>query len=109
MDLIAANWGCFLLGILGGALTSFGVIGFALRRKTKPVLVDRYTIRLVDDRSMKFVHLAFEAESGAVQTYRFAPAYAHRLSDELCMASARAAAPADDGEPKATTQLAAVP
>jgi hypothetical protein len=54
-------------------------------------IVDEYTIAIDDSSGFPVVVLSLKTESGIVEgPYEFVPAYAHKLSDELCIASARA-------------------
>jgi len=58
----------------------------------KPKVVDEYEISMVEEEGFVSVVLKFKTADGAVSSYAFPPLYAHKLADELTMASIRAVA-----------------
>lgn len=58
----------------------------------EPKIVDEYQIRVAQRDGFTNLNLSLKTSDGTVAIYEFPPAFAHRLSDELVRASARAAA-----------------
>ena len=54
-------------------------------------VVDEYRIGIEEKSGFSFVVLSVLCADGSTESYEFAPSYAHALSDELCVASAKAA------------------
>ena len=64
-----------------------------------PKIVDEYSISLGDSQEFPTVLLKLKLSDGTEEgPYEFVPGYAHVLSDELCVASARAAKKVTGGE-----------
>jgi hypothetical protein len=62
-------------------------------------IVDEYTITLGPSEQFPTVLITFKLDNGIEEgPFEFAPGYAHVLSDELCVASARAAKKVSGGE-----------
>jgi hypothetical protein len=62
-------------------------------------IVDEYSIALGPSTDFPTVLLTVKLDDGKVEgPYEFVPAYAHTLSDELCVAAARAAKKVSTGE-----------
>jgi hypothetical protein len=58
-----------------------------------PCGVDQYDVTVVERDGFKFVQVRLLLDDGrATAPFEFVPAFAHALSDELCKASAHAAA-----------------
>lgn len=55
--------------------------------------VDEYTIDTETVDGFTNVNLNFKLDDGRVERFSLPPAFAHRLSDQLCQVSARAARP----------------
>jgi hypothetical protein len=62
-------------------------------------IVDEYSIALGPSEAFPTVLLTLKLDDGSVHgPFELVPAYAHILSDELCVASARAAKKVSGGE-----------
>jgi hypothetical protein len=62
-------------------------------------IVDEYTISIGPSEQFPTVLITLKLDNGIEEgPFEFVPAYAHVLSDELCVASARAAKKASGGE-----------
>lgn len=73
------------------------VFRYIKNRKTK--VVDEYTLSLGPSEEFPTVHLSLKLSTGeTLGPCEFVPAYAYKLSDELCIASARATKKVTAGE-----------
>jgi len=62
-------------------------------------IVDEYSIALGPSAEFPTVLFTVKLSDGTIEgPYEFVPAFAHQLSDELCVASARAAKKVTSGE-----------
>lgn len=60
--------------------------------ESEPKIVDEYHLSIVAKDSFKVVIVKFKCSDDTVASYEFAPSFAHRFSDETCIASVRALA-----------------
>lgn len=55
-------------------------------------IVDEYHLSIVEKDSFKVVIIKFKCSDDSIHSYEFQPVFAHKFSDETCIAAIRAIA-----------------
>ena len=60
--------------------------------ETPAKVVDEYHLSIVEKDSFKVLIIKFKCEDGSIASFEFQPIFAHKFSDETCIAAIRAIA-----------------